>query len=568
MPHFVQNRLHDKALPAAYVPLLRALDRFIETSEEARRQRTLGIEADLDGLRRLYDRAMPLARAHPVETAHIPDGTAIRAFAAGVLRALHYRDTVLGGLPVVDLVGSRTLSDFDVDLDAEASDQVHAALRRAFGLDDAAFAELYATLDPELRDLEARQELVRALDGEHPLTGDPDAASFALWDALFPGSPLRLGEVRVLRTGSSVFFCIPYADNALTDPVGDRTDAELAEVTRYLANLTKFHQRFLAHFPVFGAFRAERADPALMDRLQARTGLPRAKMLRKLTTMVTVLPTAEVDQYVVHDAWGHQWQAALFEFEDRYQEAATYSAMPDVHADFGGHTLLGAARSLADGHGFEAYDAYLHAAFAHRLTVTLNGLFAEVLADIVEYKYLWLHPEHRDRMPSSSFFKERPTKLDLTLWDLPHYFGMAQRGFERLATTGGADLALALAAEGLDDPDVAAQLADRTAGFLDEVYRTSLRYDPHDDRVHVNVFARVALQFATFQAHLDDLYDRLSARPVPEGLPLSRFQDLLVFTTASFLDASPLDHFWFTDDFVGGPFEPLFTRFVEALAEG
>src|SRR5678815_1244789 len=40
--------------------------------------------------------------------------------------------------------------------------------------------------------------------------------------------------------------------------------------------------------------------------------------LETLMTMVSVLPTRLVDQYLVHDAWGHTWQEALSEFEWEY----------------------------------------------------------------------------------------------------------------------------------------------------------------------------------------------------------------------------------------------------------
>lgn len=570
MPWLVQHRLYEPKLPSNRVTLLRALDHFIDDATELRRRRTAGLSVDTSDLREDHDNLQRLSQTLGTPGFMVDQQTAERAFASGVLRAVHYRETVLSGLPLVDLAGSATLAEFDIDIEPEAAGVMEAALRTAFDFDDDAMAALHAEIEPELDALRARQRLIEALEAEVPVaTGDPDAVSHALFTRLFPDHPLRVGEVRVIRTGTSLFLCVPFEGDALTDPTGARTSAEEAEVTAFLQHLSQFRQRYLAHFPVFGCFHASDADPALIEALARSTGLDADRVIRKLTTMVTVLATAEIDKYIVHDAWGHQWQALLFDFEDRYQEAATYRRLPALDATYDGHSLLDAARSFADGHGIDAFDRYLQAALSHRLAISLSGLFAEVLADVVEYKYLWLHPDKRALMPSSSFFKELPTKLDLTLWDIPNYFDWAEKGFERFSRRPKLQRRLrdALAAEGITDPAVTEAFAARTAAWLDEVYRGHLEYDIAEDGVFVNVFARVVLQFAKFQAQFNEVYERLSKQTLPASVPMDRFQDVLVFTTASFYEQDPSQHLWLTDDFVADWFETLFTRFVNALQD-
>ncbi len=572
MPWFVQHRLYEPLLPANFVPQLRALDRFTEGSLAARRQRSAGLEPDTMEMREEHDLALGRAlQCEPWD--HLGEQGARHAFATGVLRALRYRDTVLGGIALLDLAGSSTLADFEVDLKTGPAHEaaVRAALRISLDLDATELAALDAELAPELELLAARHRLIEALALEIPLEpSDPDGSSWSLFNRLFPGQPLRPGEVRVLRTGTSLFLAIPMADGRLLEPVGTRNTEGTQRVAAFLKRLSAFRQRYLAHFPVFGCFRAERADPTLIDALAQHTGLTTERVIDKLTTMVTVLSLPEIDKYVIHDTWGHQWQALLFDFEHRYREAATYVGLPDLDTAYDGHSLGRAAELFAE-QGIAPFDDYLQAAMAHRMIVSMNGLFAEVLADAVEYKFLQLHPEARRSMPSSSFFKELPTKLDLTLWDLPHYFDVASKGFKRLATRPAVrrELADLLSGAGLADADaIATAFAERTASWLDEVYRPHLTYHPSEQGVHVNLFARTALHFASLQSQLNALWHRMSQDELPAHLPIRGFQDLLLFTTASVVEQDPIHGFWQTDTFVARWFEPLFERFVEALERG
>lgn len=569
MPFFLQHRLHEPTITAAYLPLLRRLDRFAHLNEDQRKRREAGAELDLEMLVEHHDAIHQLALQRAGEGRHIEEQEATEAFVGGLLRALRYRDTVLAGPPLVDLAGSKTLAHFQPDIDPAQSERIRTVLRERMGLDPAVIERLEADLDVELKRVGQRASIIASLDARYPLD-DPEQAPHRLFTALFPGHPLRPGEVSVVRTGTSIFFTIPYDEHVLTAPRGERSPEEQAALRAFLERVAQFEQPYLANFPVFGCFHADDADPALLDGLCADTKLSRTGLVRKLTTMVSVLPTDKLDQYLVHDAWGHQWQALLYDFESRYQDASRYRRPPAYNGGYGPRhiDLLWAAKAYSETGSFELFDNWIQSAFGHRLLTTLAGLFAEVLADAVEYKYLHQHPDKRALMPSSSFFKELPAKLDLTLHDLPWYFEMAQKGFGRLAwsTEERGRLTDALRAEGHEDPEgVAGALAGRVAGWLDETYRGGLVYRPGEDEVHVNVFARVALHFAQLHASINALYERLERTPLPAGF--AHFGDALVFTTASFYERDFLANFWTTDDFLEQWFEQLWARLDRALAD-
>jgi hypothetical protein len=202
---------------------------------------------------------------------------------------------------------------------------------------------------------------------------------------------------------------------------------------------------------------------------------------------------------------------------------------------------------------------------AERLFTSLAGLVAEVLAGAVEYKNPLLHPEQIVDLISSSFFKEEPTKLDLTLCDLSFYFDLALEGFVRFANNKDVQLALANDIGTAGAAEVLHFFALRTAAWLDRVYRPDFVYETSSDGVLVNVFTRVALNFLGMQAHFNSLYRRMAAAPFSTDVPDRRFYDILVFTIGSFLEHDLSRNFWHLDE-VMTYFEAHFERFHCALA--
>jgi len=594
MVYFVQHRLYERQIPLRYLPLLRQLDTFLDRVLELR-ARGEGADAeawqaDLEEVRRRHDALMEATREGlPPSEDPIGEHRANMAFAAAALRLAHYRDTVERGTPVLDTLGSQTLGDFELDLDdgAEQRARLRRAVARAFALDAGQVAGLEQELSDELEALELRHAIVDGLGAVEPIPtegGEAQAAAIKrLFDRLYPDNPLRAGDVGIVRTGTSVFFGVAWEGEVLAvEGFGERPEAERAAVAGFIQRITRFKTRYYAHFPVFGAFEGSDCDAALLDALAASTGAERERVARTLTTMVSILPALEVDKYIVHDVWGHQWQALLYRFEETYQQVADYVRLPDLdaRAKEGGSTLgeVLSAAVAAHAHGqaidMGAWDSFLRAELERRLIHAMSGLYAEVLADAVEYKLLVVRPERAGFLMSSSFFKELPTKLDLTLVDLPWYFKLATQGFFRFAERGEVRAALAeayITSCARVDVDVVTDvvdiLAERTASWLDEVYRRKVVYDPAEHGVYLNVFARVALNFLGMQAVMNALYAELQeAAPRAEEGVLRHFPDLLVFAAASFFEADRARNFWHVDEFLAHHFLRCWTELQAALA--
>jgi hypothetical protein len=549
-------------MPSATTELLASMATF---QASVRRAKQDDVQDGPAVVRRQHDELMARARQQLPLDVSVSERMAEAAFFKGGVRAARYRDTVVGDPPLVDTVGSHTLHRFQVDVDERAIGAVH----EAFATDRDATAQEDAGLERELSQLSVRGQVMAALDGLFPLVAHAttDDTVYALFSSFYPENPLISGEVKVVRTSTALYFCIPFDDEGL------QTRADL-KANLFIQTLTDFHPSHSAHFPSFGSLTAAAIPDALVAALAQGTGQTEARLRAILPTMVVVLPAEKVDQYIVHDAWGHGWQALLFEFEESYQRVAAYTDLPGLDASFeraeGAVTLWSclssqvAAVSAGEAISDAAFVPWLRAATAERLYDALSGLHAEVLADVVEYKYVAMHPDARVWMPSSSFVAHLPTKFDLTLGDLPYYYERGIGAFERFVLDKGKQGRLLdeLTDRGLPrdaSQIVVAALASSMGRWLAEVHGRDILCDATDDGVVVNTFTRVALTYLSLHRSLNDLYARLLAQRGDVA-----FADLLVFSCAAFLEADWGKNFWHLEGFLRH-FESLFVRYEAAL---
>ena len=78
----------------------------------------------------------------------------------------------------------------------------------------------------------------------------------------------------------------------------------------------------------------------------------------------------------------------------------------------------------------------------------------------------------------------------------------------------------------------------------------------------MNTMSRVALNYLEMHARFNRLYDQLR-----EGDPVVRFADLLVFSSAAFLEQDWSHRFWLLDEFLVH-FPSMYTDFMSALSRG
>jgi hypothetical protein len=95
-------------------------------------------------------------------------------------------------------------------------------------------------------------------------------AVLAAFKALFPESPLQVGEVELIASGTLLSFCISFeGDKLLSKRFSDAGPDVQQEVSAFLRKIKKFHQNQFARFPAFGCFDPSKVDRAFTVQLSA-----------------------------------------------------------------------------------------------------------------------------------------------------------------------------------------------------------------------------------------------------------------------------------------------------------
>ena len=275
--------------------------------------------------------------------------------------------------------------------------------------------------------------------GQDAVTGQPRGKRTV-------GVSVRHGLVDVVVTASTIFFCLPIAGDGFEGSGWDaRDEAERDEVRRYVAWLSRGNTAKTDRFPSFGAYDSAQLDPSLVAEVHEDLGhgeapldVPSAVVAATLPTMVSIVHRRLAEQYLIHDAWGHGWQEALCDFEWPYRLLPHLSdplhAAPAPFAREEGPRLADAF-GARDGSTVLHRDALL--AFAEldargRVEVGISGVLSELLADLVEWKFVSQRQPTDDDFPSSSLLRGRPVKLDLLVNDVRHHLRWWRRPYLEL----------------------------------------------------------------------------------------------------------------------------------------
>ncbi len=348
-----------------------------------------------------------------------------------------------------------------------------------------------------------------------------------------------------------------------------RGQASQKAVREFLRKVNTFRQKQFAHFPVFGFLQGEKLDQIVLERLAASAGMLPREVAHEISRLATILPLADVDEYLLHDVWGHSWQASMLRFETMYEEMARYADQLELNES----TILPSGermtfRDCFRGNGAEftldeeRFKGFVHAEIAERLPVALSGVLAEMMADAAEYKFLKLHPDKADALPSTSLFKFFPTKLDLTIRDMAFYFSQATKtirlwaeGTNRQQKTNDE-----LVRNGASSEAANAAVARAVAIWSDldawaYAPRLCWKHAP-DNRLRVNVMNRVALNFLGVHRAIVDV-SRCLDELHPTGLPLHSFRDLMLIGVSVFFEADRAKNLWRVDEYLSLRFVPL-----------
>ncbi len=571
------TNLCDACVPASWLDVLQDLRAFVDLEGSVCAQKPQPATAEqLTQLSRLHDRLVEGSAGllEPLALEDLSDEAAARLLARALFLVTHINQCILGGDAVLDTAGSRALPLYEADFyrTPENMERLRKQIELRLGVPRRELEVIELSVDQSLADARRKQALSRALVERFQLrAGAPDLSQrvFQFFQALYPSTPLVCGEVELIVTSTLIFFCVPFAENRLTTPRYESLDEAGREAIQdFLGGLQKFAQERFANFPAFGCIERGTLSQQLLDDLARRSGLSRAIVAQELPRMVTVLPLAKIDQYVVHDVWGHGWQASMLGFEELYEAMATYAdpLRLDETTDAAGRERL-TFRSCFLGPAAETtldedrFRRFVQNELAERLGVAMTAVLAELIADVAEFKLLADSP---DVLPSSSLFKLLPSKLDLVLQDVPFYFNQATKVFRLWAKSPQRQQRTVqeLLQSGASTEAANAAVA-RAREIWEELaagqFSPQLRWSAVNDHLEVNVYTRLMLNFLGLHRAVLEVYRHLQSIS-PGELPLKSFRDLLIMGASVFFEADRPRNLWRVDEFLTLRFLPLCHR--------
>ncbi len=494
----------------------------------------------------------------------------------------------------LDTAGSKIFTLFAPDAPAvsDEREKLKTKLQHAFHLDSETVDRLTRQLSIRTRPLRYRHQIMQSLETRFNLVSDNpqlDANILQLFQILYPDAPFEAGEVKLVKTSSALYFCLPteLREKALEPSIStDEKRKENHTSPRPKAYYEKFLRKIwevepFAHFPVFGTFDAEYLDVTLRQKISADTELPLELVTSTLTRMIGVLPLAELDKYLIHDTWGHQWQESLLDFEEPYTELTSFKRPLSLTETA---SVLGEQTSFVDtfvktASGTIELDPtklqqFIDAELYERAIIAFTPILAEMLADVVEYKFLELHPEQEHLLPSSSLLKAFPSKLDLTLADLRTCFAHASEVFQNWVDSEPIQHQLHKEiCEKLDIPNDAtkhkelAQVLSTAVQLCKEQLHSFYQPEWAWETVKIgeasclklNAFSFAALNFLQIHTALIQTFKDLSQIETPYG-----FKDILVLAMGTFFERKPQQNIWELDSFLTEAFLPRWKKLAAA----
>lgn len=485
----------------------------------------------------------------------------------------------------LDTAGSKIFTRFTPDCPTSETErqQLKTQLQQIFQIDSDALDKLKRKLSLRTAPLQHRHEIMRCLQARFNLVSENpqlDADVLRLFQYLYPGAPFEVGEVKLIKTCSALYFCLPSEIKEIPTETTKRTTKKQSnKKVGYAQFLRKIWQvEPFAHFPVFGTFNAEELELTLREQIAEDTALSVELVTTTLTRMVGVLPLEELDKYLIHDTWGHQWQESLLDFENLYTELSLFKR-PLSFTETA--SVLGEQKTFAEAFvktetgeiqlDIEKLTEFIDAELYERSIIAFTPILAEMLADVVEYKFLKLHPDQAHLMPSSSLLKSFPSKLDLTLADLRNCFERASEAFQTWVDSDEAKHRIHTEiCEKFDIPDrnINHQELDHILEKavllckerLDRFYQPEWFWEKTaDDCLKLNAFSFAALNFLRIHTAFLQTYETLS-----QIQSKHRFKDALVLAMGTFFEVEPQRNIWHLDQFLTEGFLPRWKKLADA----
>lgn len=261
---------------------------------------------------------------------------------------------------------------------------------------------------------------------------------FNLFVKLFPSAPLFKVEVRCIFTEISLFFVIPpLKELEKTETFQTRKTADKKKVLDFYKLINDFQFRFFENFPVFSVFDSREVGEKFCKNLSKETGINLSELKELLNSQCMLHFSNTIEMYMIHDTWGHIWQAELAKGRYYYDKMANYRRpfYPEHQVTIEENVVSFIDLFYLKGDGELLFDEdmagnYIDQYFKDSLAILFHATMSEMCAEITEYLFVSDYGSHL-KLDSSSRFHHNPTKLDFAWSDLNYFIQMLTTPYRR-----------------------------------------------------------------------------------------------------------------------------------------
>jgi len=462
---------------------------------------------------------------------------------------------ILSSSPIIDTLQTRTLKAYIPDWNGNSlqASAVRNYLQELLRIEPESWIREQEVLDVDLEDTRDKSRLIEAIREIYQLDRLPELQKQngnRLLSRLFPELEDYVTECDVIVTKTLFFFALPKV--FWEEEPNEKTPEN---IRAFRLRIKKFKQWQFSQFPMFGFLRGDDVDPSFVEQIADLSGLAPSYIRRELGRVIGFLPVNFVERYLVHDVWGHGWQASMLRLEGLYQQLAVFDQNFDwnsvvVRPDRTKLRLCDCLQRQTSGWRIrdEVFAEYLSLWIWNRIATAMAPLIAELVADLFEHKLFWTHPHLYDYLQTTSILPEEPAKLDLMLEDLCLYFNQIFKAIDLFCQRQSyrQRFISEMMADGISREDaefIAEELRSRIKAWRDQQFASQRVCMTGKNEIEVNLYGYLEHHVALLAAISSILARELADKPT-DLAGMRRWNDWFSLLIAVYFEQDPTDHFW------------------------
>lgn len=385
--------------------------------------------------------------------------------------------------------------------------------------------------------------------------------------ALVPFHCFQSSEVNLICTATGLYFVLPDQNSLVNCKSYQRREkAAQKEFNQFLDYIHNTRFEKFTDFPMFGNFDARESEDKLIKYLCLQLNESPSNIKEQLNAAISILGVSSVEKYLIHDTWGHLWQADMTDLKILYDRMIQMKQPISLNQTVQiGNNIIGFSDFFYIAYdGTLKLDEDLQKAFISeyvrlKIALIISPVCAEIGADMIEYIYGIVN---QSKLPSSSLFTNLPAKLDFAWNDLRYFcreLTIANLRVHRssdLRNTFTTELKQILAQkyshhfENIYDPSkLEIELTEMVDRFFEELtvvenYQFNQEL-PVDQTGNINGLAALTANLFKLQFQINDLFKNHLEKHHSKLMNLSI--TVIIFLIKNF-EKDPLHQFWNLDE--------------------